>query len=170
MDPKIKNRSRLFYQMANIEVSENKGKNNMALLLDTDGYIAEGTGWNIFLVKNNELVTPEGRNILRGTRRKYIFELAKELHIKCSEKNLELYDLFDADEAFITGTPFCILPSNKINGTNISNKIIGKITKQLIDKWSDNVNLDIIAQMEDYEKEITNKGTIKNTTTYQFRK
>ena len=52
MDPKIKNRSRMWYQMANIEVSKYKGKNNWALLLDTDGYIAEGTGDNFFIVKN----------------------------------------------------------------------------------------------------------------------
>ena len=51
MDPKIKNRSRLFYQMANIEVSQIIGKNNWALLLDPDGFITEGTGDNFFIVK-----------------------------------------------------------------------------------------------------------------------
>ena len=52
IDPKIKNRSRLHYQMANIEVSRYKGDNNWALLLDPDGFIAEGTGDNFFIVKN----------------------------------------------------------------------------------------------------------------------
>ena len=51
MDPKIKNRSRLFYLMANIEASQFEGKDNWALLLDTDGFISEGTGDNFFIIK-----------------------------------------------------------------------------------------------------------------------
>ena len=86
MDPKIKNRSRLFYQMANIEVSQVKGDNNWALLLDPDGFITEGTGDNFFIVKNGKIITPEGRNILRGISRDYIFELAEELNIPCRKK------------------------------------------------------------------------------------
>ena len=66
LDPKIKNRSRIYYQMANIEVSQVEGKNNWALLLDPDGFITEGTGDNFFIVKNGKIITPEGRNILLG--------------------------------------------------------------------------------------------------------
>ena len=57
MEPKIKNRSRLFYLMANIEVSMFKGENNWALLLDTDGFIAEGSGDNFFIVKDKNGIT-----------------------------------------------------------------------------------------------------------------
>ena len=89
MDPKIKNRSRLFYQMANIEVSKVKGENNWALLLDPDGFITEGTGDNFFIVKNNQIITPEGRNILRGVSRDYIFEIAQELNL--SSKTVSTY-------------------------------------------------------------------------------
>ena len=60
MDPKIKNRSRMWYQMANIEVAQVEGDNNWALLIDPDGYIAEGTGDNFFMIKNGCLMTPEG--------------------------------------------------------------------------------------------------------------
>src|SRR5688572_5105668 len=59
LDPKIKNRSRLFYMMANIEVSEYQGENNWALLLDTDGHVAEGTGDNFFIVRKGGIVSPE---------------------------------------------------------------------------------------------------------------
>ena len=52
--------------MANIEVSQFKGENNWALMLDPDGYIAEGSGDNFFIIKNNKVISPEGRNILRG--------------------------------------------------------------------------------------------------------
>ena len=72
LDPKIKNRSRLFYLMANIEASQFNGDNNWALLLDQDGFIAEGTGDNFFIIKNNTIISPEGRNILRGISRDYV--------------------------------------------------------------------------------------------------
>ena len=166
MDPKIKNRSRLWYQMANIEVSKFKGKNNWALLLDTDGNIAEGTGDNFFIIKNNTIYTPEGRNILRGISRSYIFELAKELKLPCYEKNIEPYDVYNADEAFMTGTPFCILPTVTLNQVKIGNGKMGNITKLLLKKWSENVGVDIQKQIEDYGKEVSNKNTAP--TPYRF--
>ena len=75
LDPKIKNRSRLYYMMANIEVSQMKGENNWALMLDPDGFVTEGTGSN-FYSKDNKIISPEGRNILHGISRQYIFDLA----------------------------------------------------------------------------------------------
>ena len=86
MDPKIKNRSRLYYLNANIEASLFKGNNNWALMLDDDGFIAEGSGDNFFIVKNNKVITPEGRNILRGISRDYVIQqLCKKIllnHLK----------------------------------------------------------------------------------------
>ncbi|MBI2987310.1 MAG: aminotransferase class IV, partial [Deltaproteobacteria bacterium] len=80
LDPKVKSRSRLHYMMANIEVSNYQGDGNWALLLDPDGFIAEGTGDNFFIVKDRALITPEGRNILRGISRAYVLqELAPRL-------------------------------------------------------------------------------------------
>ena len=107
LDPKIKNRSRVFYLMANIEASQFKGDNNWALLLDTDGFISEGTGDNFFIIKDNKVITPEGRNILRGISRDYVMnELCSELGLEVVEKNIEVFDVYGADEAFMTGTPF----------------------------------------------------------------
>jgi len=168
MDPKIKNRSRIWYQMANIEVASVKGENNWALLIDTDGFIAEGTGDNFFMVKNGELFTPEGRNILRGISRAYTMELAKELGIRCSEKNIEPYDLYDADEAFLTGTPFCILPTTHLNGVEIGDGKMGLITKRLLERWSENVGVDIVQQIRDFADELSG---VKSSapTPYQFR-
>lgn len=170
MDPKIKNRSRMWYQVANIEVSSVEGDNNWALLIDPDGYIAEGTGDNFFMVKNGVLFTPEGRNILRGISRAYTMELADELGIQCFEKNIEPYDLYDADEAFLTGTPFCILPTTQINGVNIGNGQMGPMTKLLLEKWSNNVGLDIVQQIRDYAAESLKSDTSGAPTPYQFRK
>src|SRR3989344_109390 len=148
LEPKVKNRSRIHYLMANIEVANYKGKDNWALLLDTDGFIAEGTGDNFFIVKDGVIITPEGRNILRGISRKYIFELADQLKLKWVEKNIEPYDVYTADEAFMTGTPFCLLPVTKLNGVEIGSGRMGKVTRMLLDKWSANVGVDIEKQIK----------------------
>ena len=168
LDAKIKNRSRIHYQMANIEVSQLPGENNWPLLIDPDGFIAEGTGDNFFLVKDNVLYTPEPRNILRGISRQYVFDIAKELGINYYEKNLELYDVITADEAFMTGTPFCILPVTKINGINIGNGNRGNITNKLLKKWSDNVGLNIEHQIKEFNKEMKDHGT-DGSTPYRFK-
>jgi branched-chain amino acid aminotransferase len=170
MDPKIKNRSRLFYQMANIEVSQVEGENNWALLLDLDGNITEGTGDNFFIVKNGEILTPEGRNILRGITREYIFTLAEELKIPCRECNIEPYDAYTADEAFMTGTPFCILPTVSLQGLKIGTGKMGNITNQLLNKWSENVGLNIKAQIQEYGKEIEHLNSSIAPSPYQFKK
>ena len=169
MDPKIKNRSRIWYQMANIEVANTEGNNNWALLIDPDGYIAEGTGDNFFMVKNGELFTPEGRNILRGISRAYTMELAKDLGINCSEKNIEPYDLYDADEAFLTGTPFCILPTTHLNGVKIGTGKMGEMTKLLLERWSKNVGVDIVAQIKGFAEELSKCAAPEAPTPYQFR-
>lgn len=170
LDPKIKNRSRIFYQMANIEVSCYEGSNNWALLIDPDGYIAEGTGDNFFIVKNNVIITPEGRNVLRGISRDYIFELAQQLDLKCVEKNIEPYDVYCADEAFMTATPFCILPVTSLNGNVIGLGKMGLVTSTLLSRWSENVGVDIKKQIQDYSAVVRNTKDQAVPTPYQFRK
>lgn len=168
LDPKIKNRSRIHYQIANIEVSKYKGDDNWALLLDPDGFIAEGTGDNFFIVKHGRIITPEGRNILRGISRAYIFELAHQLNLKSIEKNIEPYDVYTADEAFMTGTPFCLLPVTKLNGSVIGDGKMGKVTKLFLDKWSTNVGVDIAGQIKKFNKNLP-KSKVNVPTPYSFK-
>jgi len=168
MDPKVKNRSRLFYMIANQEVSNYSGENNWALLLDPDGFITEGTGDNFFLIKNGILYTPEPRNILRGISRAYVFELAKELGITCIEKNLEVYDVVTADEAFVTGTPFSMLPVTKINGIEINSGERGPIFDKILSLWSKKVGLDIEAQIKAFNVETTDMEST-GPTPYLFK-
>jgi branched-chain amino acid aminotransferase len=153
LEPKVKNRSRLHYLMANIEVSKYAGKNNWALLLDPDGFIAEGTGDNFFIVKDGVIITPEPRNILRGISRAYIFELADKLGLPWSEKNLETYDVVTADEAFMTGTPFCLLPVTSINSLTIGQGKMGPLTLRLLETWSAQVGVDIPGQIKKWDAE-----------------
>jgi len=164
LDPKIKNRSRLHYLLANIEVSRCRGDNNWALLLDPDGFIAEGTGDNFFIVKDNVISTPEGRNILRGISRDYVMHLAKSLEYTVKETNIEPYDVYTADEAFMTGTPFCMLPVTSLNGLKIGTGTVGPAYNQLLAQWSKTVGVDIKAQIQAWGTNTTAK-----ITPYQFK-
>jgi len=168
LEPKIKNRSRLHYLMANIEVSNWKGDNNWALLIDPDGFITEGTGDNFFIVKNGKIITPEPRNVLRGISREYIFQLAKEMKIECIEKNIDAFDVITADEAFMTGTPFCMLPVTKLNGINIGDGNRGNIFNQLLLKWNNNVGVNIEEQIKTWSSQIKQNKS-ESTTPYQFQ-
>lgn len=154
LDPKIKNRSRLQYLMANIEVSRFRGEDNWALLLDPDGLVAEGTGDNFFIVRDGRLITPEGRNILRGVSRAYVIEeLAPALGLEAVEQDIEIYDVMTAQEAFMTGTPFCLLPVCRLNGQPIGEGRMGPVTRELLDKWSSKVDLDIARQIQGWDKQ-----------------
>lgn len=169
LDAKIKNRSRIHYQMANIEVSRYEGDNNWALLLDPDGFICEGTGDNFFIVKDGTLMTPEGRNVLRGISRAYVFELSEQLGIPCVERNIEPYDVYAADEAFMTGTPFCALPVTSLNGIAIGKGNIGKTTQMILAKWSDNVGVDIVEQIRAFNEQTSSSSLVSQPTPYEFR-
>ena len=169
MDPKIKNRSRLFYLNANIEASLYKGDNNWALMLDTDGFIAEGSGDNFFIIKDNKVISPEGRNMLRGISRSYVMnELCKKLNLEVIEKNIEPYDVYDADEAFITGTPFCMLPVTSLNHINIGDGKVGNIYTSLLKLWGSEKKIDIKKQIQLWDEENKNNFKTKQATPYKF--
>ena len=152
LDPKIKNRSRIFYQIANLQTAKIDPA-AMPLLTDEDGFLTEGTGNNFFLVKGGELYTSEPRNILRGVTRGAILDLAASLGISCHECNLEPYDVMTADEAFYTATSFAVMPAVRFNGHPIGNGKIGPMVRSLIDAFSEMVGVDIVAQAKQYKEE-----------------
>ena len=167
MDPKIKNRSRMFYLNANIEASLFKGKNNWALLLDSNGFISEGTGNNFFMVKDGKVFTPKGMDILRGITRNYILKLCNELRIPIIETDIEPFDLYNADEAFVSATPFCMLPVVSLNGLKIGSGKRGKIFNKILKFWSEKVEVNIEEQIINWNKNKTQKN---KTTPYKFNK
>jgi branched-chain amino acid aminotransferase len=167
LDPKVKNRSRIHYLMANQQVARTKGDRNWALLLDDDGFIAEGAGDNFFLVKDGTVFTPEPRNILRGVSRDYVIQLAGELGIECRETNLEVYDAINADEAFVTATPFCVLPVTQVEGRTLGDARMGPITRTLLDAWSERVGVDIRGQIRAWD--VARDGApVSGATPYQY--
>ena len=80
------------------------------------GHLAEGRGSNLFLVRDGALVTPRDRSVLPGISRQTVIEIAAELGIPCREADLDLYDAYAADEAFLTSTSLCLCPVRSVNG------------------------------------------------------
>jgi branched-chain amino acid aminotransferase len=118
-----------------------------AVLLDTNGHLAEGHGSNLFLVQGGELVTPRSLYVLPGISRRTVIELAAELEIPCREADLDLYDACNADEAFLTSTSLCICPVRSVDGVRVGGEaVFGPVTQRLIDAYVRLVGCDFVAQ------------------------
>jgi branched-chain amino acid aminotransferase len=103
-----------------------------AIFFDTNGYLSEGSGDNIFLVKHGKVITPPTLNNLRGITREVVLECVQRLGIEHQEKNLGYFDLYTADEVFVTGTAAEVAPIVEIDGRKIGTGRPGPITKELI--------------------------------------
>jgi branched-chain amino acid aminotransferase len=118
-----------------------------ALLLDTRGFLSEGMGSNVFLIKDGVLYTPKEQYVLAGVSRATVMELAEQLQIKVVEEDLTPYDAFTADEAFITSTSLCICPARSFNNKTVGDGAIpGPLTKRLMDAYTDLVDCDFVEQ------------------------
>ena len=110
-----------------------------ALLLDNEGYVAEGSGENIFLVQGGRLVTPELTSCLEGITRATVFDLAAELGLSVTERRITRDEVYIADEAFFTGTAAEVLPIRELDGRIIGSGKRGKLTEQLQAMYFDQV-------------------------------
>jgi branched-chain amino acid aminotransferase len=110
-----------------------------ALLLDNEGYVAEGSGENVFVVRGDELHTPELTSCLSGITRDTIFHLAAELGINIRERRITRDEVYIADEAFFTGTAAEVLPIRELDGRVIGSGTRGPITARLQSAYFDQV-------------------------------
>ncbi|MCQ5340115.1 MAG: branched-chain-amino-acid transaminase [Candidatus Methanomethylicia archaeon] len=107
-----------------------------AIILTTDGYVCEGPGENIFLVINDELLTPPTyTGALPGITRQVVMEIAKNNNINVREKLITVHELFNANEAFFTGTGAEIVPIVEVSGRKIGDGKPGKTTKFIIEEF-----------------------------------
>jgi branched-chain amino acid aminotransferase len=131
LNPAIKSLNYLNNILAKIEAN-NAGVEE-AVMLNAEGFVAECTGDNLFIVKNGELFTPPlSAGALYGITRQTVIELAVEAGLKVTEPNLTRYDLFNADECFLTGTGAEIVPVVKIDGRVIGTGKPGTFTRKLV--------------------------------------
>ncbi|MDQ1272106.1 MAG: branched-chain amino acid aminotransferase [Planctomycetota bacterium] len=136
LDPKIKSLNYLNNILAKLE-SLQAGAGE-ALMLNKDGYVAECAGDNIFIFKGNTLLTPPASaGILIGITRNVVMELATKMGIQVKEYLMTRYDLYIADECFLTGTAAEIIPVVKIDGRIIGTGKPGKATLDLLKRYRD---------------------------------
>ena len=102
-----------------------------AIMMDMNGFISEGSGENVFIVKDEVVLTPTIDHCLNGITRQSVIQMAKDLSIEVKEQDLRYEDLKNADEAFFTGTAVEITPITKLDQSSINDGKRGPITKIL---------------------------------------
>ena len=110
-----------------------------ALLLDVEGFVAEGSGENIFIVRNGAIYTPDVTSVLEGITRETIFTFAEEIGMPVREKRITRDEVYVADEAFFTGTAAEVTPIRELDGRQIGNGARGPVTEQLQTMYFDQV-------------------------------
>jgi branched-chain amino acid aminotransferase len=134
LNPAIKSLNYLNNILAKIEA--NNGGCEEAIMLNSEGYVAECTGDNIFLIKGDEMLTPPlSAGALYGITRGVVMDLARNSGLKVSEPNLTRYDVFNADECFLTGTGAEVVPVVKVDGRVIGDGRPGRRTLELVQKY-----------------------------------
>jgi branched-chain amino acid aminotransferase len=153
-DPKMKYRSRMHFYLADLEARQVDPEAS-ALLLDLAGNVTETSTANFLIVQRGTIVSPPTVNTLPGVSRAMVIELAGKLGIPFQERDLQIYSVMNADEAFLTSTPYCLMPVTKINGVPIGDGKPGPITRRLLAAWSAEVGLDIEKQIVEKMQEET---------------
>ncbi len=143
VSPRVKSHNYLNFVIAKLQA---KASGGWPILLDERGNLTEGNSNNIFLVKEGKLYTPHERYVLPGITRNNVMELAKKAGISVLEADLDLHDLYLADEVFLTSTSLGICSVSKIDGRKIEGGIPGPVTAMLVKAYNEFVGLDTWAQ------------------------
>ena len=127
--------------------AENAGDRAWPVLLDTRGFLAEGSGSNLFIVRNGEVITPKAQYVLAGISREVTIDLCGREGITCREEDIAPYDVTTADEAFLTSTSLCICPAVTFNGSTFAAAgVPGPVTERLMEAYAQEVNYDFVGQ------------------------
>jgi branched-chain amino acid aminotransferase len=144
VDPRIKQRSRLHWWLAEQEAHDTDPAAS-ALLLAPDGHVTETAAANFLIVRQGTVLSPPRDTILGGISLQVIEELCGELGITFLERLLRLDDCLTADEALLTSTPYCVAGVSRINDTTLSWP--GPVWQRLLAAWSDRVGIDVRRQI-----------------------
>ena len=145
-DAKIKSVSRFHHTLADMEAAQVDPR-AYCLMLDMDGNVAENRSSNICIVRKGRIETPSAKSCLRGITTDVVFELAEQLGIAAVEKDIQLYDVINADEVFLTATSFCVLPVTRLNSARICvDRCPGPIATRLLEAFSQQAGLDVVDQ------------------------
>ena len=145
LDPKAKITNKMNHNQALFE-AQLVDPDAVPLMLDLDGNLSETNVTNVFFVADGKLFTPGARTVLGGVTRKVVFELADKLGIEVMEGDFTPFDMYNADEAFLSGTSGSITPVKALNGKSVGSDLPGSVTLRLIVAWNELVGLDYVAQ------------------------
>jgi hypothetical protein len=120
-----------------------------ALMLDLAGNVTETNTANFLLVERGTIVSPPTAYTLPGISRATVIELAARLGIPFAERDVQVHSAMNADEAFLSSTPYCLMPVTKINGAPIGDGRPGPVVRRLLAAWSEEVGLDIEKQIQE---------------------
>jgi len=135
LEPRIKSLGK-YVMNIQAKIEANRVGAGEGLMLNTDGYVAEGTGDNIFLVSDGKLTTPPPyAGILEGITRNAVIDLAHDMGIPVEERLFTLFDVYVADECFLTGTAAEVIPVVKVDGRTIGTGRPGELTNRLIEAF-----------------------------------
>jgi len=129
LDTKAKTLNYAVFVLAKMEAL-NAGADE-AIMLDTHGFVNEAPGYNVFIVRQGKLYTPSAENILMGITRETVCEIAQKEGLEVIEDRLIPYDLYTADEVFLSSTAGGIIPIVEVDGRTISSGKPGSVTKRL---------------------------------------
>ena len=145
LSSKIKNRNRLHMWIGEQEIMQNN-PDAMALYLDIHGNITETCGSNFVIYQDGKVISPQRANILWGISLTVLTEILSDMNIQFEERDLQLYDVINANEAWIPTTPYCLGPVTSINGTASGDGKPGPMWRRILDHWSRIVGKDIYAE------------------------
>jgi branched-chain amino acid aminotransferase len=143
VDPRVKQRSRLHWWLADREAARAE-PGAIALLLDLDGHVTETAGANFLVVRAGTVLSPPPQAVLGGVSLQVVRELCDQAGIPFAERSLPLADCLTADEALLTSTPYCLAGVSRIDGTPLPWP--GPMFQKLLALWSAAVGVDIAAQ------------------------
>ena len=150
LSSKIKNRNRLHMWIGEQE-ARLADPAAVALYMDIEGNIAETGGSNFVIYRDGKVVSPRRRNILWGISLTVLTELLAEMGIPFEEDDIQVYDIINADEAWLPTTPYCLGPVVKINGAPIADGKPGPVWRSILDRWSEKVQKDIYTEITSAE-------------------
>lgn len=153
LSPQIKSRGRLDYILARIQAKTIK-PGSTGVLLDEQGYVTEGTGTSLFVVKNGKIKTAPAKKVLNGTTRELIFRLSRNLNIPIQETDYTVTEAATADEIFITSTVICLVHARSFNDKIIGNAVCGPVTQRIKSAYIRHVGLDFAAQAQYYSRKV----------------
>ncbi|MEE8303831.1 MAG: aminotransferase class IV [Candidatus Tectomicrobia bacterium] len=145
VSPKAKISNKMNHFIAELEAKASN-PDAYAIMLDVDGNITEGSGSNFMFISDGRVKIPDTRFVLSGADMKALLELAEGLGLGTDEGTYTTYDVYNAQEAFLTTNSFGILPIVSLNGLPIGDGTVGPLTRRLMAAWSELVGMDFVDQ------------------------